>query len=91
MLRYLKGTIDMGLNFPGRNGEQGVRVYTDADFGGDLDKRRSTSRLIACLHGGAVLWGSKLQPVVAASTAEAEYIAAAHAAKEALWLRKIFL
>jgi transposase InsO family protein len=89
LLRYLKGTVDMGLNFPGRNGQQGVRVYTDADFGGDLDKRRSTSGLIACLHGGAVLWGSKLQPVVATSTAEAEYIAAAHAAKEALWLRKI--
>jgi hypothetical protein len=89
LLRYLKGTIDMGLNFPSDNGQQGVRVYTDADFGGELDKRRSTSGMIACLHGGAVLWGSKLQSVVATSTAEAEYIAAAYAAKEALWLRKV--
>jgi hypothetical protein len=64
-------------------------VYTDADFGGDVDKRRSTSGLIACLNGGAVLWVSKLQSVVATSTAEAEYIAGAYAAKEALWLRKI--
>jgi hypothetical protein len=89
ILRYLKGTVQLGLNFPSRGGKQGVQMYTDADFGGDLDKRRSTSGMIACMNGGAVLWGSKLQAVVATSTAEAEYIAGAYAAKEALWLRKV--
>ena len=41
------------------------------------------------MHGGAVSWNNKLQPTVAVSTSEAEYMAAAQAVKEALWLRTL--
>jgi len=43
------------------------------------------------INGGPISWASKRQSTVATSTAEAEYVAAAMATKEALWLRKLLL
>eukprot|EP00253_Pinus_taeda_P017565 PITA_17565 len=57
---------------------------------GDLDKRRSTSGYVFTLADGAISWMSKLQNIVALSTTEAEYIAASHACKEAIWLKGLF-
>jgi hypothetical protein len=51
------------------------------------EHRHSISGYVFTIGGGAVSWSSKKQPLVALSTTEAEYIAATHAAKEALWLR----
>eukprot|EP00253_Pinus_taeda_P031476 PITA_31476 len=64
--------------------------YVDSVFVGDLDKRRSTSRYVFTLAGGAISWMSKLQNIVSLSTTEAEYIAASHACKEAVWLKGLF-
>jgi len=86
IMRYLRGTVDWGLRF---GAVAPLLGYCDADFAGDLDTRRSTSGYAFTLHGGAVSWGSKVQPTVAASTMEAEYMAAAVAAKEAVWLRRL--
>ena len=41
------------------------------------------------MFGGAISWMSKRQPVVALSTTEAKYMAATHACKEAIWLRRL--
>jgi hypothetical protein len=86
MLRYVRGTTGFGICFGDALGLQG---YCDADYAGDLDTRRSTTGLVFTLHGGAVSWSSRLQPTVAVSTAEAEYMAAASAVREALWLKKL--
>ena len=62
--------------------------YSDADWAGDLDNQKSTSGYIFNLCGGAVSWRSKKQ-CVALSTAEAEYMALASAAQEAVWLQHL--
>ncbi len=63
--------------------------YCDSDYAGDTDTRRSTTGFVYILSGGAISWSSKLQPTVAVSTSEAEYMAAAQAVREALWLRTL--
>ena len=59
----------------------------DADYAGDLDKQRSLTGYVFTLFGCTVSWKAQLQPVVALSTMEAEYIAATEGVKEALWLQ----
>lgn len=86
VLKYLKGTADLGLRYGGGGALKG---YCDADFAGDVNTRRSTTGYAFLLHGAAIAWMSKVQPTVAISTTEAEYIAAAAAAREALWLRTL--
>ena len=63
--------------------------YSDADWAGDLDDRRSTSGYLFKLSGVAVSWRSKKQSCVELSTAEAEYMALASAAQEAVWMQSL--
>jgi len=86
VLLYLRRATPLGLAYGTHKPLQG---YVDADWAGDVDARRSTTGFIFTLNGGPVSWASKRQSTVATSTAEAEYVAAAMANKEALWLRKL--
>jgi hypothetical protein len=71
VLRYVVGTLGLGLQFGGKT--KGVRGYCNADYAGDLDSRKSTTAHVWLIHGGAVSWRSVLQTTVALSTAGAEY------------------
>lgn len=62
--------------------------YADAD-GSMAEDRRAVSGYAFLIDGGAVSWSSKRQEIVSLSTTESEYVAATHAAKEALWLRSL--
>jgi hypothetical protein len=86
ILRYLAGTKTFGLRF---GGPEELKAYTDADYAGDRDMRRSTSGMVIMMNGAAISWASKLQATVATSTCEAELIAAAFAVKECLYVSKL--
>ena len=74
IVRYLKGTIFLGLNYKKcTNGD--LSGYSDADWAGDVDDRHSTSGNVFSLAGGAVSFLSKTQATVALTTAEVEYVA----------------
>jgi hypothetical protein len=87
VLRYLAGTRRVGITYGAVPAV--LHGFCDADYAGDADTRKSTTGYVYTIAGGAVCWSSKRQPTVAASTTEAEYMAASAAAKEALWLRKL--
>ena len=87
ILRYLKGTVNVGLLFDSNTHQAKLLMgFVDADYGQDLDGRRSTTGYAFTLAGGCISWRSTLHKCVAQSTTEAEYVAAAEAAKEAIWL-----
>ncbi|CAI0540875.1 unnamed protein product [Linum tenue] len=89
VLRYLKGTQGYGIWYKQGSGEDSLMGFTDSDYAGDSDDRKSTSGYIYFLAGGAVSWASKKQPVVTLSTTEAEFVAAAYCAAQGVWLRRI--
>ena len=80
-------TQDFGLVFTKSAEKFTVKGYSDSDFGGDLDRRRSTTGFVFRVGGNTVSWKSGLQQVVALSMTEAEYISLVEAIKEGLWLR----
>ncbi|XP_059434543.1 secreted RxLR effector protein 161-like [Corylus avellana] len=82
----MKVTIDYGITFVRQKSDLSVVGYVDEDYAGDLDARRSTMGYVFTLVGGPICWKSMIQSTVAMCTTEAEYMAMAKAAKEALWL-----
>jgi len=97
ILRYLKGTPDMGITYPSKlrlenKGNRGCHSvltgYSDSDYAGDKISRKSTTGHVFLLNDSPVSWTSQKQPVVACSSTEAEYIALASAAREAVWMRR---
>eukprot|EP00253_Pinus_taeda_P025234 PITA_25234 len=88
VLRYLKGTQDFGIKYT-QVDDFSLIGYSDSDCDGDKETGVSTSGYAMSLGSGAVSWRSCKQSVLADSTTEAEYVAAAEATKEIVWLRKI--
>ncbi|WVZ88497.1 LOW QUALITY PROTEIN: hypothetical protein U9M48_035014 [Paspalum notatum var. saurae] len=87
-LRYLKGTLSAGLHL-GVGSLQSLTAYSDADWAGCPDSRRSTSGYYVYLGDNLISWASKRQTTVSRSSAEAEYRAVAHVVAECCWLRQL--
>ena len=83
VVRYLKTTRDLELTYGTR--DMTTMGYSDADHTLQLH-RHSISGYAFLIGGGAVVWSSKKQPIIALSMMEAKYISATHATKEAMWL-----
>ncbi|GAA5913711.1 hypothetical protein JCM6882_002323 [Rhodosporidiobolus microsporus] len=88
--QYIKGTLDYGIEYsPDDSPLVGFEAYSDSDWGACVDTARSTMGYAFLLASGAVAWSSKLQPRVAASSTEAEYLGLSHASKEAIFLSQL--
>ena len=95
--RYLKNTMNIRLTYRGtppgaRDGISSNLIgYVDADWASDPNDRRSITGYVFTLAGTAISWSSKRQHSVALSSTEAEYMAATHATKEAIWLHGLLV
>ena len=74
VMRYLQRTKDYMLTYR-RSDQLEIIGYSDSDFDGCLDSRKSTSGCIFMLSGGAISWKSIKQTLIASSTMEAEFVA----------------
>ncbi|XP_073311012.1 secreted RxLR effector protein 161-like [Primulina huaijiensis] len=88
VIRYVKGTTDLGVKFT-KSKEFKLVGFSDSDWGGSADDMKSTSGYCFSFGAGIFSWCSRKQENVAQSTAEAEFIVAASAVNQAIWLRKI--
>lgn len=89
ILKYLRGTTDYALCYSAGKITHQLQVYADADYGGDLNDRRSRTGVTAILNGAPVMWICRKQKCVATSTTESEYVAASTTSKEAVWIRRL--
>jgi len=93
-LRYLRNTSNRAIQYgTERHTEQapGRPIgFSDSDFAGDLDDRKSTSGYVFTLGNGVISWRAHKQPLITFSTVEAEYIGVLDATKEAIWISSFF-
>ena len=89
IFKYIVGTLKMGILYQ-RDFKSGVlEAFSDADYAGDVETRRSTSGVVCKYAGGIISWLSKKQASVSMSTTESEFIAASEGAKEVVWLTRL--
>jgi hypothetical protein len=90
ILRYLKGTVGYGCRYI-KGGEMQPMLlgYSDSDYAGDVEDRKSTSSAVYFLGKSLVTWSSQKQKIVTLSSCEAEYVAAATAACQGIWLSRL--
>ena len=90
IVKYIQGTLDHGVHlYPSHFSD--IVSYTDADWGGCPDTRRSTSGYCVFLGDNLVSCSSKRQPTLSKSSAEAEYRGVANVVSESCWIRNLLL
>ncbi|KAK9070021.1 hypothetical protein SSX86_010420 [Deinandra increscens subsp. villosa] len=90
ILRYLQGTLDYGIRITPTT-VSSLTAYSDADWGGCPDSRRSTSGYCVFMGDNLISWSSKRQTTVSRSSAEAEYRGVANVVAEVSWIRNLLL
>jgi hypothetical protein len=86
-LRFCKGTITDGIVLGGDESNLPVLVgYSDADWAGDRDTRKSRTGYVFLINSGCITWQTKKQPTIALSTSEAELMSLSSATQELRWL-----
>ena len=86
LLRYLKGTMNLGLTYTGCLTI--LKSYCDANWISNNNETNPTSGYVFTLGGGAISWKSSKQTCNARSIMESEFVALEKAGIEAEWLRK---
>ncbi|UYV83405.1 hypothetical protein LAZ67_23000904, partial [Cordylochernes scorpioides] len=89
IFKYLVGTTEYGIMYQKGHKVGVLESFSDADFAGDPETRRSTSGVVCKLASGAISWLSQKQRSVSLSTTEAELVAASNTAKEVIWLNRL--
>lgn len=89
ILRYLKGTIEVGIEYKVSEAQNVLECYSDADHAGDEKTGRSTTGVVCIFGGGVITWLSQKQTSVAISSTEAEVVAASEACREIVWLKRL--
>ncbi|GJR59955.1 hypothetical protein Tco_1502117 [Tanacetum coccineum] len=90
IFRYLKGQPKLGLWYP-KDSPFDLEAYTDSDYAGASLDRKSTTRGCQFLGSRLISWQCKKQTIVANSTTEVEYVAAASCCGQVLWIQNQML
>lgn len=88
ILRYIKGTVTMGINFS-KDTYFVLRAYSDIGYGGCLRTMRSTGGFCTYLCTNLISWASQKQETVAKSSTEGEYRAMSEAASQITWISHV--
>ncbi|XP_071699626.1 uncharacterized mitochondrial protein AtMg00810-like [Rutidosis leptorrhynchoides] len=90
IVRYLQGTLDYGLHLY-KTHTRHLIAYTDADWAGCPDTRRSTSGYCVYFGNNLISWSFKRQPTLSRSSAEVEYRGVANVVSDTRWVRNLLL
>ncbi|KAM1794483.1 hypothetical protein ACFX11_034955 [Malus domestica] len=88
ILRYLKGTMNVGVTYT--RGYLHLKAFSDADWAGDPNDRRSTTGLVVFLGSNPISWSSKKQQTMSRSSTEAKYRAISSTSAELDWIKQLF-